>query len=86
MDFRQGAMFLLTTVASDGTTVSQTGLKNPSIHIVEYIRWQICIRILNRFKGAICFGLSDINMFVPVEFRHILCFVFFPKYLTLLVI
>ena len=44
------------------------GLNNPSIHFVQYVRWKIFPRILNKSKGSISLGLDSIDMLVPVEF------------------
>ena len=43
------------------------GLNNYSIHFVEYVRWKIFLRILNKSKGSISLGLDSIDMLVPVE-------------------
>ena len=67
LDFLQDVKLCYTTAASNGTTVAQMGLNNPSIHFVEYVRWKIFLRILNKSKGSISLGLDSIDMLVPVE-------------------
>ena len=68
LDFLQDVKLCFTTAAPNGTTVAQMGLNNPSIHFVEYVRWKIFLRILNKSKGSISLGLDSIDMLVPVEF------------------
>ena len=36
------------------------GLNNSSIHFVEYMRWKIFLRILNKSKGSISLGIDSI--------------------------
>ena len=62
----QDVNFLFTTAAPDGTTVTQMGLNNSSVHFIEYDRWKTFLRI-NKSKGSINFGLDSTDMFVPVE-------------------
>ena len=67
LDFLQDDKLCFTTAAPNGTTVAQMGLNNPSIHFVEYVRWKIFLRILNKSKGSISLGLDSIDMLVPVN-------------------
>ena len=66
LNFLQDVNFKFTTAAPNRATVTQLGLHNPSVHFVEYIRWEVLLRILNKSKGSISLGLDSIDMFVPV--------------------
>ena len=63
--FLQSANFGFTTAAKDRAAVTQMGLDDSSIFLVEHTRWNIFLSILNKSKGSISLGHISVHMLAP---------------------